>query len=80
MRARVCACVCVCVCVCVCFGVFVRVRVCVCVSFCQNHWKWCLLMFVLYIKRCLFADVYLGLVVGITKQMSEDMEVDIVNC
>ena len=37
-------------------------------------------MFVAYIKRCLFTDVKLGLVVGVTKQMIDDKDVDILNC
>ena len=40
----------------------------------------CLFMVVSYFKRCLFADVKLGLVVSMEKQMSDGKEVDIVNC
>ena len=36
----------------------------------------CLFMFVSYFKRCLFAYVKIGLVVGLAKQMSDDKEVD----
>ena len=39
-----------------------------------------LFMLVSYIKRCLFADVKLGLVVGMKKQMSDGEEVVIMNC
>ena len=42
------------------------------------EWKWCLFMSVTYIKRCLFSDVKLGLVVGMTKQISH-AKVDIMN-
>ena len=48
---------CVYVCGCVCVCLFVRINDC----------KWCLFKFVSYIKRCLFADVKLGLFVGMTK-------------
>ena len=51
----------------------------ICLSVRINEWKWRLFMFVSYIKRCLFADVKLGLVVGMTKQMSDGKKVDIVN-
>ena len=33
-----------------------------------------------FIKRCIFADVKLWLFVGMTKQMSDGKEADIVNC
>ena len=39
-----------------------------------------MLMLVSYIKRCLFADVKVKLVVGMTKKMSHGKEVDIANC
>ena len=65
---RVCVCVCACVCVCVCLAVRI------------NEWKWCLFMSVSYINHCAFADVKLGLVVGMIKQMLNDKEVDTVNC
>ena len=67
--------------------VFVCVRACVrgcvrvvCLSFRFNEWKQCfLLIFVSYIKRCLFADVKRVLVVGMRKEVSNDKEVNILN-
>ena len=44
---------------------------------------WCrfLLMFVSFIKCCLFSDLcQLGLVAGMTKQMPDGKEADVVNC
>ena len=44
-------------------------------------WCKCLFMFVSFNKRCLFTDLSkVGLVVGMTKQMSDGKEVDIANC
>ena len=42
----------------------------------------CLLMFVSFIKRCFYLHIYakLGLVLGMTKQMLNDKEADIVHC
>ena len=44
-----------------------------------NKWKRCFFMFASYIKRCLFADVKLGLLVGMTKQIMDGKEVDILD-
>ena len=45
----------------------VCVLVYVCLSVRIIEWKWFLFMFDSFIKRCLFADVKLGLVVCMTK-------------
>ena len=54
--------------------------VCVCVFPSESMNGNGVFIFVSYIKRCLFANVKLGLVVSMTKQMSNGREVEIVNC
>ena len=72
MHVCVLVCVCMCVCVCVCVGgggVFLS----------ESLNESCFFTFFRTLNVT-YAEVKLGLVVGMTKQMSDGMEVDLVNC